>query len=393
MANSKKASTRKIIDVSDPDSQASETSSKSIIVTNRPIMKDPMMVAEENNANNKVATSAFSDDNKVQERSSTKSKIEPLSAPIIEGETIIEPQNEDTSKEEVIDESATKKPLIINENNTKAPITEISPIEAKNEPAIEPTPVKEETEPVASTDNKPAETKPVENLPSEPETPENNEVNKTDNTDKNVEDKNAKQIEAEEASKIEAHEQAINKLVESKQYFLPINSVEKRRSKRFVSLGILLSLLLIIAWADIALDAGIINLSGSIPHTHFFSSNKMATVASIPITSTKIKPLPPKTTTASANQAKVQLASIKNLLEIFYNSNGFYPGDMSPNPLINQPTAPVTSTLEFVPPSGVKFVYSVFPSTCTTTQKNCLHYNLKAIDSSSNLIESLRSVH
>jgi hypothetical protein len=39
-----------------------------------------------------------------------------------------------------------------------------------------------------------------------------------------------------------------------------------------VALGVLLSLVLILAWADIALDAGIIQLGNVKPVTHFFSN-------------------------------------------------------------------------------------------------------------------------
>ena len=65
---------------------------------------------------------------------------------------------------------------------------------------------------------------------------------------------------------------AIDKLTDNKKYYLPINAVEKRRSRRFVILGIILSLLLILAWADIALDSGLIHINGIKPLTHFFSN-------------------------------------------------------------------------------------------------------------------------
>ena len=70
----------------------------------------------------------------------------------------------------------------------------------------------------------------------------------------------------------EKHDAAIQKLIDSKKYELPINSVEQRRSKRVVVFGVALSLILIVAWADIALDAGLIHISGIKPVTHFFSN-------------------------------------------------------------------------------------------------------------------------
>jgi hypothetical protein len=84
-------------------------------------------------------------------------------------------------------------------------------------------------------------------------------------------DNDAQQAEAEAAEQAK-RQAAIDKLAASKQYYLPINSVEKRRSKRFVIFGVLLSLLLIVAWADIALDAGLIHLGNVKAPTHFFSN-------------------------------------------------------------------------------------------------------------------------
>ena len=42
--------------------------------------------------------------------------------------------------------------------------------------------------------------------------------------------------------------------------------------KRFVALGVLLSILLLLAWADIALDAGLVKVNSVKPVTHFFSN-------------------------------------------------------------------------------------------------------------------------
>jgi archaellum component FlaD/FlaE len=81
----------------------------------------------------------------------------------------------------------------------------------------------------------------------------------------------AKEIDAEAEAQAK-HDAAIQQLVDSKQYFLPINAVEKRRTKRVVVLGIVLSIILALAWVDVALDAGLIHIAGVKPVTHFFSS-------------------------------------------------------------------------------------------------------------------------
>ncbi|HVX24486.1 MAG TPA: hypothetical protein VG992_04065, partial [Candidatus Saccharimonadales bacterium] len=77
---------------------------------------------------------------------------------------------------------------------------------------------------------------------------------------------------AAEAAKQAEHDAAMQKLVDSKQYFLPINAVEKRKSKHFVIFGVFLALVLAAAWVDIALDAGIITISHIKPVTHLFSN-------------------------------------------------------------------------------------------------------------------------
>lgn len=67
------------------------------------------------------------------------------------------------------------------------------------------------------------------------------------------------------------HDAKIAELVQSARYVLPINMVEKRHNQRMVALGFVLCLLLVVAWVDIALDAGLIGNSYHVPHSHFFA--------------------------------------------------------------------------------------------------------------------------
>ncbi len=59
-------------------------------------------------------------------------------------------------------------------------------------------------------------------------------------------------------------------LVEKKQYFLPINAVEKRRSQHIFIFGTILILVLGLAWLNIAMDAGFVSVPGVRPVTHLF---------------------------------------------------------------------------------------------------------------------------
>lgn len=77
-------------------------------------------------------------------------------------------------------------------------------------------------------------------------------------------------VAAEKA--LDQHEAEIQKMVDSKRYNLPINSLEKRRTKHTLIIGIVLSILLLLAWVNIAMDAGLIEINGVKPLTHFFST-------------------------------------------------------------------------------------------------------------------------
>jgi hypothetical protein len=68
------------------------------------------------------------------------------------------------------------------------------------------------------------------------------------------------------------HAADVQAMVSKQTYYLPINSVERQRTKHFVIGGLLLSLILVLIWLDIALDAGLIQLGDTKSVTHFFSS-------------------------------------------------------------------------------------------------------------------------
>ena len=70
---------------------------------------------------------------------------------------------------------------------------------------------------------------------------------------------------------IKEHMLRIEKLVDSEQYFLPINAVQNRKNRRFVAGGVLLIIILAVAWYNIALDAGLLPNLYNVPHTEFFT--------------------------------------------------------------------------------------------------------------------------
>ena len=193
--------TAPIIDVARPNESAPSATSISVIVNNRPILRDPMMVAA-------IDTSADEPDRIASV--STKINIQPS-----------ENKNE-IKNEELVTEVAQPKtdPLVQEEQTAKTVDHSENSIVADNQ-----------------SDNK-------------------NEL------DDQI-------IETQEQAK---HDAEISEIIESKRYYLPIDTVEKRRTKRFVLIGASVSILLILIWIDVALDAGLIKLGGLKALTHIFST-------------------------------------------------------------------------------------------------------------------------
>ncbi|HET7060030.1 MAG TPA: hypothetical protein VFH99_01785 [Candidatus Saccharimonadales bacterium] len=178
-----------INDVDHPGKSTPSATSKPVIVSNRPLLKDPMVVDED--------------------------AALPKEGP--------DPDDKKPPKEEL---EHTAGPKL-------QPPDTIQPDDAQTQPAE-----KKET------------------LPAQTEPPGKKEAD-------------PKQEAAEETAKQAA---ATQRLIDSKRYELPIDTVEKRKTKRFVVLGVVLAVLLTFAWIDVAIDAGIIHIGSAKPVTHFFSN-------------------------------------------------------------------------------------------------------------------------
>ncbi|HEY4963155.1 MAG TPA: hypothetical protein VIH90_00475 [Candidatus Saccharimonadales bacterium] len=71
--------------------------------------------------------------------------------------------------------------------------------------------------------------------------------------------------------KLEKRHQELEKTIESRKYFVPINTIAQKRSIRVSLILVLLTLLLAILLIDLMFDSGMILLVNRLPHTHFFS--------------------------------------------------------------------------------------------------------------------------
>ncbi|HEY1064349.1 MAG TPA: hypothetical protein VGE30_03585 [Candidatus Saccharimonadales bacterium] len=63
----------------------------------------------------------------------------------------------------------------------------------------------------------------------------------------------------------------LQKMIDEEEYFLPIKTVEERRSRKVAIIGTITIILLAAAWYNIALDAGLLPNTYDLPHTSFFT--------------------------------------------------------------------------------------------------------------------------
>lgn len=225
MAEQKKPTKKSqpISDVESPGTTAASPTSKSIIIKNGPIIKDPMVVEE-----SVTEPKAESSKNVVKAGGSSKIKLQPLPT------SDIIPSKEPEATEDV----KTSAPDGAKKDEEKSSETETPEEPAQKSKSEHKTDA--DTGKESDTKDKPT------NSPAEQD--------------------------AAEASRKAEHDTNLQKIVDSKTYYLPIDAVKKRKTKRFVILGITLSIFLILVWINIALDAGLINIDGVSPLTHFFSS-------------------------------------------------------------------------------------------------------------------------
>lgn len=205
-----KSNSKQIMDVARPGTSAPSATSKPVLVSNRPMLKDPTLTKETEQASD------------VPDKENSSHGPE-------KGQMVVKPL-----------EPTEDKSIVTKDDEKSA------------EPVTEPTADATPSQPVATDDT--IETR--DSLETEEESP----AQQTD-------------AEADAAAKALAkHDADIEKLVESKRYYLPINAVNDQKTKRFIIMGAVLSLILIVVWLDIALDAGLIKLSGIKAVTHFFQS-------------------------------------------------------------------------------------------------------------------------
>lgn len=80
-----------------------------------------------------------------------------------------------------------------------------------------------------------------------------------------------------EAAAAEKRQKELEALIDSKQFYVPINAVARKRSIKYSSVMTVAVFLLAIVLIDLMLDTGMILLVQKIPHTHFFTQGSDTT--------------------------------------------------------------------------------------------------------------------
>jgi hypothetical protein len=305
---------RKIVDVAGPGKSAPSASSRPIIVTNRPMMRRDPMVAPLNS----VDTSAGHTSPILRAAKTIKvSTVEPVEdKPDIALESDSKPDTVRHDEQEVAIEVGQealagvsgKLPGKANddENDDKETVSDediapdiapeiqesVSEVAEKEEESGEKAQDKvPDAEPVAAASEKEADQTTSEEEPSPDETSaapkaeqpvEEAQMPKTsdslpaaepkdDGTDQQLppnqvlEEAKRKEEEAALARQVE-----MEKIIQSKQYYLPIAAPSHHQGTRRAVVALVLVLLLTAAWFDIVLDAGIVHIVGVQSLTHFF---------------------------------------------------------------------------------------------------------------------------
>jgi len=240
MAHSSKDSTKKVFDISSPATTPPSATSRPLIVGHGAIMKDPTIID-----NNESTESA--EPSEPTEETHHQLNIAPAEN--------TKEEKGDTNEE--LDSS--KKEFTLKKELNLQPSKNLMSSLASSTP-------KPDISPPVAVEPKEEDKAPVQAAPSPSDINTKTDINSTTLTPEEKKVSDQAELEAQAAK-----ESKINDLVEKKTYFLSINRLEQKRNSRLIIIGIIICLLLVVVWLDVALDAGLISNTFKLPHTHFFS--------------------------------------------------------------------------------------------------------------------------
>ena len=285
MATNKNEKALKVMDVSRPGKSTPPATAKPIIVTNRPILRrDPMMASPDGldkptAPDEKVTVSRTAKTlNVITPAESAPATAAPAAAPsapkapevaaVPDTQSDLKmPETTVNGNQEANSKPANTAPKPQKEAPTAAQIISKSEAvqqeavkPAETQPAPEPTPA-----PAASAATTPEE-KPAEEDPELDDSDEDTGSSTQLAPNQALEQAKRKEEDAKAARQAEEE-----KIVTSKQFYLPMSVAKERRGLNRVLLILALVLVLALVWADIVLDAGIIHIGGLHALTRFFS--------------------------------------------------------------------------------------------------------------------------
>lgn len=305
----------KVMDVSKPGKTAPAGNSRGVIIPRRSVMADPMVNEQQVEDTSESSENASSTPSPALGGSGKT--LQPLTAPPLDTGKSKATKTKSVAEDKdskPLPEVTEPEPLAAQDSSNRQPTIaelaeagaspELDQVETAKASAAETlapetdastTPDTEKEDEAAvkvSLTQTPAASEPAATQSPEPAKP-------APETDENISKESSEKdpvvdpLEQEAAQQAE-REAAIEKLVEDKHFFLPIKTVEQRRTKRTLILGIFISLLLGVAWLNVALDSGIVNLGVNLPHTHFFDSQNEAKPA---VSTAKTTPTPGQSVT------------------------------------------------------------------------------------------------
>lgn len=256
-SNKKDDSSQQIVDVSKPGSIKPSDNSKNIIIKTSALLKDPMVLDKTNpyqDPEDSYSPEDIQGAPPLKLSMSKKLNIQPLDKELEES---LKNNDSDTNKLDNKDLQQLKEEPNAQIDSTTAKLEIDSPKEELKSSVIQDNTYQKEEQEVSVNSNE------ASNMTDD----QNGLINRSQVND--VAPDKEEQMLAQAKAKRRAE---LQELVLNKKYFLPINKTQKRKNKEVVIIGIIISIILIILWIDISLDAGIIHIFGLKPFTHFFSN-------------------------------------------------------------------------------------------------------------------------
>lgn len=276
MATKKQATP--IMDIKSPEKVKPSTTGRPIIVTTHPVLKnDPMVVAGpapgEEAAEQPATAPAL-----INRTAKTIKPLDPeLQAPATDA-TPADQEPTTAAEPPVGDQPAVPVPDSMSETSQEPTDTDLGPATdsvAETPSASAPdAPIPEAEKPAA--DNEPAQMDTSTSGTAKPvaatgtDQPAESTAETTRSRDSEAEQR---AVSAEEEAARQAREQQLETLITSGKYAVPINAVQRKRSRLFVTVASIIALLLALAVLDVLLDTGLVKLPVNLPHTHFFSAS------------------------------------------------------------------------------------------------------------------------